>query len=108
MATDGVRPLQAAAALFESLADDTRLWLLLLLSEGEARVGTLCARTRRPQPTVSHHLAILRRAGLVLHKRDGKSVIYRLAEPSAGDGALRVSRDGLTVTVSSVADKGRH
>ena len=100
MATDGVRPLQGAVAVLEMLAEETRLRLLFLLCEGEANVTELCARLRRPQPTVSHHLGILRRGGLVQDRREGKSVFYRLAEPSGGDGALRVSRDGVTVSVA--------
>jgi ArsR family transcriptional regulator len=103
-----VKPLQGAAELFESLADGTRLRLLFQLCGGQANVTELCTRLRLPQPSVSHHLAILRRAGLVLDRREGKSVFYRLADPASGDGALRVSRDGVTITLTSPAEKGYH
>jgi DNA-binding transcriptional ArsR family regulator len=106
MATDGVRPLQGAVAVLELLAEETRLRLLFLLCEGEANVTELCARLRRPQPAISHHLGILRRSSLVLDRRDGKSVFYRLADPVVGNGALCISRDGMTVTVTLPVEKG--
>jgi DNA-binding transcriptional ArsR family regulator len=102
MATDGARPLQGAVEVLRLLAFGTRLWLLLSLCEREASVTGLCARLRRPQPSVSHHLGILRRAGLVLDRREGKSVFYRPAEPVVLErGALRVSRGGVTITVDA-------
>jgi ArsR family transcriptional regulator len=108
MATDVGRPLQEAVGVFESLADGTRLRLLFLLAAGEANVTALCARTGLAQPTVSHHLGLLRMAGLVLAERRGKQVFYTLVTPPPAPGALRVSRDGFTITVTPTADRGHH
>jgi DNA-binding transcriptional ArsR family regulator len=100
MATDGLPPLHGATTVLAFLADETRLRLLFLLCRGEANVTELCVRLRRPQPTISHRLGILRRGGLVLDRREGKSVVYRLADPPTGDCTLRVSCDGVTITLA--------
>ena len=104
MATDVVRPLREAVLVLQLLADETRLRLLFLLCDREANVTELCASLRRPQPTVSHHLGILRRGGIVLDRRAGKSIFYRLAEPPCGNGAICVSRDGVTITATTTGE----
>ena len=75
--------------LFKLLADDTRLWILQHLSRsGELHVRALCERLGQSQPAVSHHLALLRVAGLVRLRRQGKHNFYRL-EPNRFDEMLR-------------------
>ena len=68
--------------LFAALAEPTRLRLLVLLLAGEACVCDLLAALDRPQPVVSRHLGVLRRAGLVHAQREGVWMWYRLAEPA--------------------------
>ena len=70
--------------IFSALSDRTRLRLLNLLRGGEVCVCDLVDGVGAPQPTVSRHLATLRRAGLVRARRDGLWMHYRLAE-GAGD-----------------------
>lgn len=66
--------------LFKILSDETRLAIILLLREaGELCVCDICAATSEPQPKISRHMAILRDAGLVLDRREGKWVYYRLS-----------------------------
>lgn len=77
--------------LFEALADRTRLRLLNLLAQGEICVCYFTAILGAPQPTVSRHLAYLRRTGLVDTRREGKWIHYRLAEP-ADAASARVLR----------------
>lgn len=60
------------------LGDATRLRLLALLEAEELTVAELAQITRLAQPRVSTHLARLREAGLVVDRRDGVSVYYRL------------------------------
>ncbi|MCA9081590.1 MAG: winged helix-turn-helix transcriptional regulator [Planctomycetaceae bacterium] len=63
--------------VFKLLADETRLKILLyLLREGELNVTSLCERLGQSQPAVSHHLALLRVAGLIEPRRDGKHNFY--------------------------------
>lgn len=63
--------------VFKLLADETRLRVLMYLqSEGELHVSALCERLQQSQPAVSHHLALLRVAGLIEARRDGKHNFY--------------------------------
>lgn len=63
--------------VFKLLADETRLKVLLyLMQEGELHVSALCERLHQSQPAVSHHLALLRDAGLIEPRRDGKHNYY--------------------------------
>jgi ArsR family transcriptional regulator, arsenate/arsenite/antimonite-responsive transcriptional repressor len=66
--------------LFKLLADDTRLQILnLLLQTKEHHVRALCEQLGQSQPAVSHHLALLRTAGFIECRREGKHNFYRLA-----------------------------
>jgi ArsR family transcriptional regulator len=66
--------------LFRAFADPTRLRILNLLQvEKELCVCDLCAVLRESQPKVSRHLALLRRAGLVQARSEGKWRLYSLA-----------------------------
>lgn len=67
------------AEILRVLADSTRLGVVRLLLEHPQRVGELNAVLRIDQSLLSHHLRVMRDAGLVLADRDGKAVRYRLA-----------------------------
>ena len=70
--------VSTAVRLLRTLSDPTRLRLLGVLQQGEQNVSGLCRRLDLPQPTISHHLGLLRSAGLVSNRRDGKQVFYSL------------------------------
>jgi DNA-binding transcriptional ArsR family regulator len=73
----------ASDALFKSLADPTRRALFeRLCREGEQTVAALTARAGVSQPAVSKHLAILKQAGLVRDRHEGRQTHYS-AQPSA-------------------------
>jgi DNA-binding transcriptional ArsR family regulator len=73
----------APNALFKSLADPTRRALFERLTrDGEQTVWALTAKAGVSQPAVSKHLAVLKQAGLVRDRRDGRETHYR-AEPKA-------------------------
>ncbi len=74
--------LDASVELFKAFADPVRLRLLNLLSGGEVCVCHLHEALDLPQSTVSRHLAYLRRRGLVVGRKEGLWVHYRLAEPA--------------------------
>ena len=63
--------------MLKALADESRLQLLRTLSEGELTVGELARRINLGEPTVSHHLARLREAGLVTLRMAGNQRFYR-------------------------------
>ena len=71
-----------AAALLKALANPDRLLLLCHLVETERAVAELGAMTGIGQPTLSQQLAVLRSEGLVLTRRSGKSIHYRIASPA--------------------------
>lgn len=62
-----------------ALADETRQKILETLQEhGEQCVTDLVARFNLSQPTISHHLNFLKKAGLVIGRREGKQVFYSI------------------------------
>src|SRR2546421_1209637 len=70
--------LEQLTSLFRLLSDKTRLNILLLLSQGERNVTSLCEELALPQPTVSHHLGLLRMSNVIGNRRNGKQVFYSL------------------------------
>jgi ArsR family transcriptional regulator len=66
-------------SLFKALADKTRLRILALLGNNEVCVCHLHDSLGLPQPTVSRHLAYLRRSGLVAARRDGVWMHYQVS-----------------------------
>jgi DNA-binding transcriptional ArsR family regulator len=73
----------APDCLFKSLADPTRRAIFeRLCRDGEQTVGALTARAGVSQPAVSKHLGVLKVAGLVCDRRDGRETHYS-AEPQA-------------------------
>src|SRR5437868_10313270 len=65
--------------MFRAFSDRTRLRILHLLRDGELCVCDLVKVLSVPQPKASRHLAYLRRAGLVVARKDGLWAHYRLA-----------------------------
>ncbi|MFN3762080.1 MAG: ArsR/SmtB family transcription factor, partial [Anaerolineae bacterium] len=68
------------AQVCQGLADPKRILLLYALAEGPRRVTDLAEALGWPQPTVSHHLKILRERGLVTAEQEGTAVYYALAD----------------------------
>jgi ArsR family transcriptional regulator len=66
-------------SVFKALADKTRLRILALLGNNEVCVCHIHDSLGLPQPTVSRHLAYLRRTGLVTVRRDGVWMHYQVA-----------------------------
>jgi DNA-binding transcriptional ArsR family regulator len=72
----------ADAGVFHALADPTRREILDLLRGRERSAGELADRFPVSRPAVSRHLRVLRRAGLVTHRKEAQSRFYRL-QPEA-------------------------
>jgi len=71
---------QRYAAIGRALSDPKRLCVLESLAGGELSVGDLSTKVGCQVPNMSQHLAVLRSAGLVQSRRDGSTVLYRLAD----------------------------
>ncbi len=65
----------------EGISDPKRLLLLYLVAEHPRNVSELTEILQVSQPTVSHHLRILRERGLVTSERQGTSIYYALGDP---------------------------
>lgn len=66
--------------IFKALSDETRLRIIKLLEHGELCVCDIAAVLQSSQPKVSFHLSTLKEAGLIIDRREGKWIHYRLAE----------------------------
>jgi ArsR family transcriptional regulator len=64
--------------IFKALADPTRREILRLLGRGERNAGQLAERFDMTKPTMSHHFAALKEAGLITSRRDGQQIWYAL------------------------------
>ena len=71
--------------VFKGLADQTRLRILNLLLHGELCVCDIQYVLESSQPNVSRHLTYLKNSGLVVDRREGARMYYRLAQPNEGE-----------------------
>jgi ArsR family transcriptional regulator len=62
----------------KALADDTRQRILTILLEEEKCVGDIVAEFEMSQPTISHHLSVLKQFNLVTSRKEGKQVFYTI------------------------------
>lgn len=86
MPPEPARPIhEIKADLFKALAHPIRVRVLELLADGERGVSELLADTGFEASHLSQHLAVLRRAGVVLSRREGSTVHYRLAHPAVAE-----------------------
>ncbi|MDO5058659.1 MAG: metalloregulator ArsR/SmtB family transcription factor [Neisseria sp.] len=77
--------LRRCQPVFTALGDDNRLLLIHLLHEhGSLNVNELTERTHLSRPAVSHHLKLLREAGLVQAEQRGKERFYTATLSDAG------------------------
>jgi ArsR family transcriptional regulator len=74
--------------IFKALADANRLRIVNLLLHGELCVCDIQYVLENSQPNVSRHLAYLKNSGIVLDRRDGYRVFYRIANPRESNKKL--------------------
>lgn len=93
------RPLYAVKAeLFKALGHPARIRVLELLVDNEQTVSSLLVETGLEPSTLSQHLTILKRIGLVDSTRKANAVNYRLTDPSVGE-FLAAARTVLSSTL---------
>jgi ArsR family transcriptional regulator len=66
------------AKILRALGDGIRLEIIHCLFNGESSVSEIAKKVSKNHSQVSHHLGVLRNSGLVMDKKDGKFVIYRV------------------------------
>lgn len=64
--------------VFKAIADPTRREILRLLRHEEMSAGEVAARFDMSKPTMSHHFAVLKAAGLITSRREGQTIWYAL------------------------------
>ncbi|MBL6961669.1 MAG: helix-turn-helix transcriptional regulator [Anaerolineales bacterium] len=77
----------------KALADETRQKIMSLCCCKWLSVGEIVEALHVSQPTVSHHLSILREAGLVDSRREGKQVFYSLNQEKIADACCQLAGD---------------
>jgi DNA-binding transcriptional ArsR family regulator len=101
------------AGLLAAVGEPTRMQVLLLLTRGPHNVGQLAAAVGIPMVNMSHHLGVMRTAGLLDHEKDGRRVIYSLRPsvftPGASPdvlGTLALGDFRLTIVRGPADDEG--
>ncbi|UIZ91691.1 helix-turn-helix transcriptional regulator [Corynebacterium sp. CNCTC7651] len=74
-----------AAKILSALDSELRLRIVLLLADGEHVVHQLVDALGKSQPLISQHLRVLKSAGLVASRREGREVVYTLIQPAVVD-----------------------
>lgn len=64
--------------VFKALADPTRRRILRLLDQGELAAGEIASHFAISAPSMSHHFAVLKEAGLIRARREGQQIFYSL------------------------------
>ena len=77
----------------KALADETRQEIMRLCCCRWLSVGEIVAALKVTQPTVSHHLAILKSANLVQTRREGKQIYYTLNQQRIASGCCTLAED---------------
>ena len=85
MVTATRKSLEKAARLFHALSDETRLELLDRLQSGEQCVCELTDAIKAAQSRLSFHLKVLKDAGLILDRREGRWMYYSINRDAIGD-----------------------
>ncbi|MEO7182380.1 MAG: metalloregulator ArsR/SmtB family transcription factor [Gemmatimonadaceae bacterium] len=88
MSTSEDRTRAIAAFRFRALGDETRLRILEMLVAGDCSVSELTVGVDVGQSLMSHHLRILREAGLVADERRGRWIHYSIVEPALAAAKL--------------------
>ena len=68
------------AEVFKQISDGSRIRILWLLCHCEECVSNIAAAMNMSDPAVSHHLKLLKKSGLIVSRRDGKEIYYKLAD----------------------------
>jgi len=85
--------LNADADLIKALADPTRIKILHLLKYGELCVCEIIGALEKPQPTISHHLNILKKAGFLKWRKEGVWIHYSLSTPNIIDNLNELTKN---------------
>lgn len=86
------------ADIFKQLSDGTRLRILWMLCHLEECVSNIAAAMEMSDPAVSHHLKQLKSSGLIVSRREGKEVYYKLADTETARLVHKVCEEMFQIT----------
>jgi len=89
---DPVAPPQAVVRLHRALGDETRLRILRLLADRDLYLTEIAQQLELSKPTIKHHLALLRAAGLVTVTESGTVRYYSLRRQRLDDASIEIKR----------------
>ena len=92
--------LELQADVCQTLANAKRLQIVHLLKDGEVSVSSLVRAMSLPKANVSQHLSIMRQKGLILSRREGTTIYYRLASQKITE-ACSLMREVLLTLLAS-------
>ena len=90
--------MEAAIKIFKALSDETRLRIYLLLLQGELCVCELVNILNMEQSRISHSVRILKEAGLVVNRRQGKWIIYTVNPEIENNRIIQSLKDELKLS----------
>lgn len=93
-----VEECRRVAEIFKQISDGTRLRILWLLCHCEECVGNISAAMEMSDPAVSHHLKVLKNAGLIVSRRDGKEIYYTLADTLVAEHIHQICEEIFQIT----------
>lgn len=99
--------MEQMGKLFSALADETRLRIYLFLLKGELCVCELVDILKMEQSRVSHSLRVLREAGLVDGRREGKWIIYSVNPEMSNNKIIQGLRDELKLSTQDLRNLDR-
>ena len=93
-----VEECRRVAEIFKQISDGTRLRILWFLCHCEECVSNISAAMEMSDPAVSHHLKVLKNAGLIVSRRDGKEIYYKLADTLVAEHIHQISEEIFQIT----------
>jgi DNA-binding transcriptional ArsR family regulator len=94
-----LRVFELQADICQTLANPKRLQIVNLLKNGELSVGEMVKAMGVPKANASQHLAIMRQKGLIISRREGTTIFYRLASPRITEACAIMREVLLTLLV---------
>ena len=93
-----VEACKMVADIFKQISDGTRLRILWFLCHCEECVSNISAAMEMSDPAVSHHLKVLRNAGLIVSRREGKEIYYKLADTLVAEHIHEICEEIFQIT----------
>lgn len=81
------------AEIFKQISDGSRLRILWLLCHCEECVSSISTAMEMSDPAVSHHLKTLKKTGLIVSRRKGKEIYYKLADTQVAEYIHRICEE---------------